>query len=156
MIRGPNHGQSKTRLYQIWCSMKNRCYNPFVEKFPNYGGRGIKVCPEWKDNFLAFWGWAYNSGYKEHLQIDRIDCNKDYSPENCRWVTPKQQQRNRTNSVYLTAFGETKLRKEWSEDERCMVSEYTLIRRLKRKWSVERALTQSVTESKFSNQRSIQ
>lgn len=117
-----NHGYSKERLYGIWQGMKNRCGNPNVEKYSIYGGRGIKVCDEWAINYLPFRKWALNNGYKSNLQIDRIDSNLNYCPDNCRWVTPKEQQRNRTNSVYITAFGERKLRKEWLEDERCSVN----------------------------------
>jgi len=143
MGSGPiNHGFSKTRLYGIWCQMKNRCYNTRVEKYPSYGGRGIRVCEEWRQNFLTFRRWALDNGYDSNLQIDRRDNDGNYEPSNCRWVSSKEQQRNRSNSSFITAFGETKLRKEWLADERCQVSQDTLRARLKRGWAPEQAITQ--------------
>jgi hypothetical protein len=109
------HGLSKTRLYSIWCDMKRRCYNPKNKRYKCYGGRNIKVCEAWKDNFVKFYEWSISSGYTEDLTIDRIDVNGDYEPSNCRWVTMKEQQRNTTRSHFVTANGETKTMAEWSE-----------------------------------------
>jgi hypothetical protein len=95
--------------------MKKRCYNPRDKRFVNYGGRGITVCDEWKDDFGAFQKWATDNGYKENLTIDRVNVNGNYCPENCRWATMTQQQRNTTRNRFITAFGETKTMAEWAE-----------------------------------------
>lgn len=106
---------SKTRLYRIWQDMKNRCNNPGVKCYPRYGGRGIKVCPEWEANFLAFEEWAYSNGYREYLTIDRIDNGKGYSPDNCRWATEKGQARNRRNTIKIKINEEERPLQEWAE-----------------------------------------
>lgn len=96
------HGQSNTRLYRIWRSMKGRCERPSCTGYPEYGGRGIKVCDEWHD-FMTFHAWAHSHGYKEDLSIDRIDGDGDYCPENCRWATNYQQMQNRKVSLGLAS-----------------------------------------------------
>ena len=89
------HGKRITRLYRIWVCMKNRCYQQSYHAFKHYGGRGITVCGEWLNDFQAFYEWSMANGYKENLTIDRIDNDKGYSPSNCRWVTMKEQNKNK-------------------------------------------------------------
>lgn len=89
------HGFSNSRLYTIYRGMIARCYNFKHMHYGFYGGRGIKVCDLWKYNRKAFFSWAVNNGYSDDLQLDRIDTNGDYSPENCRFVTKLQNQNNR-------------------------------------------------------------
>lgn len=89
------HGERNTRLYHIWRSMKSRTGNPNHAAWANYGGRGIEVCEEWKDDFAAFSSWAKANGYADHLTLDRKDNDGGYCPENCRWATYKEQQDNK-------------------------------------------------------------
>lgn len=89
------HGQTKTKLYYVWNSMRSRCSNPNIDNYHNYGGRGISVCKEWAEKFEPFYEWAITNGYKEGLTIDRIDVNGNYEPSNCRWSTYKEQAANK-------------------------------------------------------------
>lgn len=92
------NGAGVTRLYRIWSQMKRRCYLPTVKAYYRYGGRGIRVCEEWHDDFMAFHDWAMANGYEPHLSIDRKDNDGNYEPSNCRWATAKEQANNRHNS----------------------------------------------------------
>lgn len=138
------HGGRETRLYTIWIGMRERCYTPSARNYSRYGGKGVTVCAEWLTEFAAFRDWALANGYQSELSIDRIDPTGNYEPENCRWATAKEQQRNKTNNRHITAFGETKVLSEWAEDERCTVSLPTLTGRLNRGWSAERAVSTPV------------
>lgn len=109
------HGMKHTRIYGIWCDVKKRCYNPNCKSYKYYGGKGISVCDEWKNNFLSFYYWSMANGYKDDLQIDRIDTNGNYSPKNCRWITHSEQQKNKTNNIYIEHNGEIKTISEWSK-----------------------------------------
>lgn len=109
------HNETKTRLYGIWAGMKQRCFNEKDHCYQNYGARGITVCDEWKNDYVAFSMWAKQNGYTDELSIDRIDTNGNYEPSNCRWATAKTQARNKRNSIYLTYNGETKHITEWAE-----------------------------------------
>jgi hypothetical protein len=138
------HGLSKTKLYYVWRGMIARCRYPSFKYYSYYGGRGIKVCPEWESDFVAFQTWAMAHGYQAGLQIDRIDNNGDYSPVNCRWVTSTVNARNKRSTHAIPAFGETKSIAAWAEDPRCVVALHTLYARLTRfYWAPEEALTVS-------------
>jgi hypothetical protein len=88
------HGQSKTKLYHVWATMKNRCLNTNDKNYKYYGGRGITILEDWI-KYEPFYKWAINNGYKERLTIDRIDNNGNYEPSNCRWITQAEQNRNK-------------------------------------------------------------
>ena len=95
-----SHKLSNTRLYQTWQNIKKRCLNYKDKNYKNYGGRGIEICNEWlkPESFLK---WALNNGYRDNLTIDRIDNNKGYTPNNCRWVDNKTQCRNRRSNIII-------------------------------------------------------
>lgn len=101
------HGLSNTRLFNIWSSMKQRCYNPKAVGYKNYGARGIVVCDLWRDDFSSFRSWALSHGYSEGLTIDRINNDGGYSPDNCRWIPMKLQQNHRRNNHRVVYCGET-------------------------------------------------
>lgn len=114
------HGETNTRLYAVWTSMKGRCNNPHNPYYHRYGERGIKLCDEWNSDFSAFKDWAYKNSYKEDAKrgectIDRIDNNKGYSPENCRWVNQKTQMNNVSYNHYETYNNETHTIAEWAD-----------------------------------------
>lgn len=98
-----SHNETDSRLYHIWIGIKARCFNPANTSYPNYGGRGISVCNEWKTSYLAFKQWAENNGYSDLLTIDRIDVNGNYSPDNCRWVSMSVQEFNKRTSMQNTS-----------------------------------------------------
>lgn len=120
------------RLRQIYYDMKTRCYNTKSKHYKWYGARGIKVCSEWlasetvpsvdrgrpcSKGWLAFEEWALSNGYTDELTLDRIDVNREYSPENCRWTTMKEQANNKTKGCHnITYRGQTKNLLEWAKE----------------------------------------
>lgn len=136
-----------TRVYRVWQSMKSRCNYKSVNGYKNYGGRGITVCDEWKNDFMNFYNWAMANGYKEGLSIDRIDVNGNYCPENCRWITMQEQYYNKRNTVYLTYKNKTQSLLDWCIE---LNLDYALIkRRLRNKnWTIERIFTEPKHEEK--------
>ena len=137
--RNFKHGLSNSRLHGIWNGMKARCYNPNFDQYADYGGRGITICREWRDDFQAFYDWAMANGYADNLTIDRIDNDGNYSPNNCRWATRQEQGYNRRDNRLITYNGETKTAAEWGMVTG--IKPHTILRRLRLGWSVDEALT---------------
>lgn len=127
------HGFYGTRIYNIWTGMKDRCYSEKCPQYKHYGGRGIRLCEEWANNPKNFCEWAMANGYKENLTIDRIDCNGDYSPNNCRWVTMDEQQRNKRNNRNITYNGKTQCVAAWARE--LGISHGTLFTRIYAGWT---------------------
>lgn len=122
--------------------MKGRCHNPRDLCYRHYGGRGIVVSEEWRDNYSAFRDWSLSHGWKKGLELDRADNALGYSPANCRWVPHKENMRNMRGNRSLTAFGESKCVAEWADDPRCIAGYYLTWQRIhKLGWDAERAMT---------------
>lgn len=122
--------------YLSWQRMKSRCLNPNAVDFTRYGGRGIRVCERWKQSFESF--LADIGERPDGMQIDQIDNNGHYEPSNCRWVTKKQNARNRSSNVLLTVDGVTRTATEWGEETG--LGSAAVIRRAKAGWSPEKAV----------------
>jgi hypothetical protein len=134
------HGMRHTAEYRVWSHLKGRCYNPNDDKYPRYGARGIGVCGRWVGSFANFYA-DMGPRPSPTYQIERVDNDGDYSPENCRWATIREQQNNRSGNVRITYQGETHTIAEWT---RAMGwPPYALYNRLRRGWPVGRALTQA-------------
>jgi hypothetical protein len=136
--RFTKHGNSKTKLYNVWSAMKKRCQSVNDKDYTNYGKRGIRVCDEWQE-FQNFKDWSIENGYREGLSIDRIDVDSGYNPDNCRWADDVTQANNRTNNHKITVDGETLTLSEWSKKTGIKYS--TLSARINTyRWDIERAL----------------
>lgn len=141
-VRNATHRMTKTRLYVCWKSMKSRCYYENDVAFERYGGRGIKVSKEWRDDFLAFREWALKNGYEDNLTLDRIDSNGNYEPNNCRWLTLAAQQSNRSDTIHLEFNGKNQTLTEWAHEIGISVAQ--LSKRLKNGMSIEDAITTQI------------
>lgn len=138
---GTKQEGKRTRLYSVWVGMRRRCFDKNDAGYQRYGMRGITVCDDWKDDFAKFRAWAVKNGYRPNLTIDRIDNDKGYSPDNCRWTGAKDQARNRRSNRVIAFNGETHILVEWAEITGLPRS--TLYDRIvKYSWPVERALTE--------------
>jgi hypothetical protein len=109
------HGYSKTKLYRVYQSMLQRCQNPKAQEYERYGGRGISVCKEWKENFVSFCEWANANEYKEGMTLDRVNNDGNYEPSNCRWATRKEQAVNRSTNRYLSNGKEIHTVSQWAD-----------------------------------------
>ena len=137
-------GRKGTRLYSIYRNMRTRCYNKNTTSYKYYGARGITVCNDWLNDYKSFSDWAMSNGYRDDLTLDRINYDKGYSPDNCRWVTTKVQSNNTRRNHYVTLNGITKTLKEWSEFYN--INYRTVRDRLIRGWNYYDALTKEVVK----------
>jgi hypothetical protein len=128
-------------LYYVWGAMHDRCRLESTPGWQNYKGRGIKVCEEWAD-FAVFRDWAVIHGYHEGLDLNRIDNDGNYTPDNCNFITRRENSWNRRSSRRIEAWGETKAVAAWVEDPRCVVSYTCLYQRVARRgWNPEKAIS---------------
>ena len=139
--------RSSDQLYTVYHSMRNRCYNPHDDFYKNYGGRGITICKEWQD-FAPFRDWAYSHGYYEgcNLQIDRINNDKGYGPENCRFVSCKINCNNRSSNRFITFNGKTQTVSQWAEETGLVAS--TIYARLNKGWPPEKILAPPIAQTR--------
>ncbi len=114
-LSNKTHGETYSRLYDIWKAMRYRCNNKEHKDYEHYGARGIEVCDEWMKSYDIFKEWALNNGYNETLTIDRINVNGNYEPDNCRWATRKEQGRNRRNNKLMLFNGKIMTQSEVCE-----------------------------------------
>lgn len=133
------HNMSKTKLYRKWWSMKRRCFDPSYPNYCSYGGRGIKVCDDWKNSFEKFYEWASRTRTDDSLTLERIDVNGDYCPENCTWVSREAQANNRRSNVLITYNGKTQNLTQWCNE---LGVDYKRVhnRMFKSHWSFEKAV----------------
>lgn len=130
------HGLHNEKLYNTWKCIRQRCNNKNNKRYKDYGGRGITICKEW-NNFKNFYNWAINNGYQENLTIDRIDNNKGYLPENCRWTDITTQANNKRNNRNYTYNNETHTLGEWAKI--LNINYWALRSRLDRGWDIKKA-----------------
>lgn len=135
------HGLSNTRISSIYRGMKDRCFNPNNYDYKHYGGRGITICEEWlgENGFMNFVFWSNDNGYREDLTIDRIDNNKGYSPDNCRWATRREQANNTRRNTFYEHNGEVHTISEWSRISG--VRPENIIHRIQSGWKFEDAIS---------------
>lgn len=147
-IRNLRYG---TKLYDVYRAMLKRCYNSNVKNYKNYGGRGITVCYNWRNNFMSFYDWAINNGYKNGLTLDRMNNDGNYEPSNCRWVGYDIQENNTSRNKLLTYNGKTMSISQWCKI--LNVNASTLFARCRYGWSTEDILTKPVKRRKNENEK---
>lgn len=145
--RSTTHNQRHTKLYEVWKTMKQRCFNPNCDSYKNYGARGITIYSDWKDNFNSFYEWSISNGYQDGLTIDRIDFNGNYEPSNCRWVDRLTQANNTRTNVFIEFNNEVHTIAEWSRIYN--IKQSVLSDRLRRGWSIEKSLTSPIKQKNY-------
>lgn len=132
------HGLSKHPLYSVWGNIWDRCYNPQIDCYKNYGGRGIRMAELWRNDPVVFINWCLENGWMRGLEVDRRNNDGDYEPDNIRFITHKEQQRNTRKNVFFTHQGQTKCLAEWAET--LGINYITVCVRIRRGWSMYEAL----------------
>jgi hypothetical protein len=140
------HDHSGSRIHNIWMGMKFRCYNTSGMNYKDYGGRGIEMCEEWKEEFTSFYEWSIENGYNDDLTIDRKNNDLGYTPSNCHWTDRKKQANNQRKNHYIKYMGEVKTLAEWCEQLNLNYS--TIKRRIYRGWDVEKAFSTPIKGGK--------
>lgn len=142
------HGLSKHPLYKVWNGMIDRCHKPDRENYKWYGVKGVVVCDEWRNDYISFYNWAIQNGYKEGLQLDKDikGTGKLYSPDTCLFVTGNDNMRSRTDNNYIEYNGDVKIITDWARE--LGMSDVALYKRIK-KWGVEKAIEQPVDKTKL-------
>lgn len=115
-MRNSTHGDRNSKIYGVWASMKQRCSLPSHKQYKDYGGRGITVCEEWKNSFENFRDWATVNGYSEGLTLERKDTDGNYCPENCKWASRVEQNRNKRNTIHIEISSGAKPLSELAEE----------------------------------------
>lgn len=143
------------RLYTAWCNMKARCYSEGNDDYQNYGGRGIKVCADWKNNYLSFKDWALKNGFdyrktSQEQSIDRIDVNGDYRPDNCRWTDLQTQASNKTSNIYVWLDGRRYTQQEIAK--KYHMGHKTIAYRINQGWDTEKVIAAAYQNLDSSNQ----
>lgn len=155
-IAKEKHSGCADRLYFVWASMRRRCDSPKNTSYKNYGGRGIRVCDEWNNDYGAFRNWAISSGYDENAPrgactLDRINPDGNYCPENCTWVSMKKQSNNRRNTYTITLNGETHTASEWAEITG--IPRDRIYTRYKSGWPAEKILSTKIFRCKKASEK---
>lgn len=134
------HGQYGTDLFNTWRHIKERCLLTYNKNYNHYGGRGITICNEWKENYFVFKDWSINNGYSKGLSIDRINNDGNYEPNNCRWTTMKVQGNNRSTNIFVTYQDKTQTLSQWSEEKG--INKGTLYGRFRKGWKDEKLFSE--------------
>jgi hypothetical protein len=134
-----NGRRAQARLYVVWENIRKRCYGTWRSDYSYYGGRGIAMCDEWRDDYAVFRAWAIATGYRKGLTLDRINNDGNYEPANCRWATREEQTYNSSRPDVITFNGETMISPLWAK--RLGMHPQALRSRINGGWSIEEALT---------------
>lgn len=136
--------ERESRLYRIWGGMNARTTYESQKSYKDYGARGIRVCDEWKEDYMTFKDWALSHGYKDNLSIDRLDNDGDYTPDNCRWATRKEQHNNQRSNILLSYDGQTHTAAQWAEIMN--IPKDRIYKRIRRGRSIEDILKEYLME----------